>query len=214
MVGSFLVNCIKIYIIVTCLFAFYKLRRNWKIYKFLISMLLINATTEITNYFLLSVHLSIKVSTNINILITDALWLIILLKDYSINKAAKFFLAALSLFSMINFFFIERPHTLNSYTFIFGAFTYISAFIIKSFYMLKREYLAYFISNNYLLLLAPILYFFGLSFIFSFKDIPLAKVMIFTDIPLYTLIACFVNFIYYSLINIYIYRERKLQHDR
>ena len=114
------------------------------------------------------------------------------------------------LFSLSNILFIERLN-LNFYTFIIGALLYVSIFIYESYKQLNRENLNYFKTNNFILLIAPILFFLGMSIVFGFRNSGIKDVIIFNKIELYTLITFTVNIIYYTLINLFIFKERKLQ---
>ncbi|HLA56560.1 MAG TPA: hypothetical protein VK623_10690 [Flavobacterium sp.] len=115
-------------------------------------------------------------------------------------------------FSIINLLMFEGFSRFNFYTFIIGALLYIVLFIQDSFYRLKHEDFAFFQSNNYLLLFAPILLFLGLSFVFGFKSHSLNSTVIFGNVKLYGFIVCFVNIVYYVLINIYVNREKKMKY--
>ncbi|RDI13404.1 hypothetical protein [Flavobacterium sp. AG291] len=202
---------IPLYVLVTLFVALSKLKLKYVANKYLMIILLINGVTEISSAFLLYSGNSISLISTINIIITTCLWL--LLMDMWIKSRIVIIITIIAflLFSTINLFFIEGIWIFNKYTFIVGAFLYLIVFIVKSFNELKLEKFSVLLSNYYILVLSPIIYFFGFSFIFGFGDIPLAKVKVF-EVKLYTIIAFFVNIIYYTLINIYIYRERKFKH--
>jgi len=168
--------------------------------------------TEIFSTFLEYFNYSLGLTYSLSMIINGSLWLVLISEVFLNKKAASILLAAFLLFSIINLFFGEGLTNCNFNTFIVGAFIYISIFIYESFYQLKKENLSFFLSNNYLLLSSPILFFFGLSFVFGFKSRELAETTIFGNIRLYEFIIYFVNIIYYTLINIYIYREKRLKH--
>ena len=113
------------------------------------------------------------------------------------------------IFSIINWLAIEGSSGFNYYTFVVGAFLYLIFFIIESFYRLSKEDFAFFLANDFILLLAPILLFLGLSFMFGFKSKLVTSTMLFPNIKLYDAIVYFVNVVYYVLLNMYIYKERK-----
>ncbi|MEO7173972.1 hypothetical protein [Flavobacterium sp.] len=92
--------------------------------------------------------------------------------------------------------------------FIVGALFYLIFFLFLSFKQLRNENLAFFTNNNFILLFSPILFFIGFSFVFAFKNRNLNETILWEDISLYNLISYFINIIYYSLINLYIYKER------
>jgi hypothetical protein len=51
-----------------------------------------------------------------------------------------------------------------------------------------------------------------MSFMFSFKSHDLGETRVFADFKLYSFLQVFVNFIYYTLLNLYIYSEKRLSH--
>ncbi len=112
-------------------------------------------------------------------------------------------------FSLGNFLFIEGSK-LNYLTFILGALIYLMLFIFESFSQLKNENLSFFKSTTYFLLFAPVLFFLGFSFLFGFRNFDLRNTIVFGKTDLYTFICYFVNLVYYTFINSYIYKERKL----
>lgn len=114
------------------------------------------------------------------------------------------------LFAIVNFFFFDGVHKFNSYSFVTGALLYVLLFLYDSFGELKKENFNYFTSNNYLLIATPVLFFIGFSFIFGFKNKDIDKIEILGLFTIYNFISYFANITYYTLINIYIYREKKL----
>lgn len=127
----------------------------------------------------------------------------------SINRKiiSNVILCLFSLFSVVNFIIIEIADEYNYYTFVLGALLYVSLFIYESYKQLKEENLIYFLSNNYLLLFAPVYFFFGMGLLLGFKPLGVTKMLLFGQVTLYVFIVNIVCIAYYSLINIYIYRE-------
>ena len=91
-----------------------------------------------------------------------------------------------------------------------GALLYVLLFLHDSFGELKKENFNYFTSNKYLLVATPVLFFIGFSFIFGFKNTDIDKIEILGLFTIYEFISYFANITYYTLINIYIYREKRL----
>jgi hypothetical protein len=209
---QYLLKPIKVYVLLTFIFAILNFNRKIYSYKILLLILGVSIMTEIVNSFLLFNNKTIGFSTTISIIVTNALWIILLLK-YTIKiKSLKYILFFYFSFCIVNMFLVEGVGNFNYYTFLGGALLYIFLFIMESFYQLKKENFTFFQSNNYLLLFSPVLFFFGLSFVFGFKSKELAETIIFSNLKLYDFIIYFVNVIYYTLINIYIYREKRLKH--
>jgi hypothetical protein len=115
----------------------------------------------------------------------------------------------LSPFSVLLIFYWEGTKSLNNYSFVLGTFIYVISFILFSFKFLKQEKFSWLLSNNYLLLISPILFFLGHSFMFAFDSQSLYYTKLFKNINLYPIVSYFVSIIYYSLINLYIYKENK-----
>lgn len=150
-----------------------------------------------------------KVLYSISFIIYLSIWLVIITQVDELMSLRKIILSGFITFGFANLFFIEQSN-LNHLTFIIGALIYISLFLYFSYHQLNRENLSYFTQNEYLLLFTPVIFFFGFSFMFGFRNLEISNAIIYQNISLYTFIGYFVNLIYYSLANLYIYRERKL----
>jgi len=203
------INLIKITVLLTLAFALVKLDWKNRIHQIVISILSICMLTEIINSILVFNKVSINFTTSISQLVHHSLWLFLLHINTLHKKISKIALYAFILFGLINLFFGEGLHGFTYFTFIVGALIYIVIFIIETFNRLKQEDFTFFLSNNFLLLMAPLLFFFGLSFMFGFKSNDIMSSLIFGNIKLYTFIIYFVNIIYYSMLNIYIYKEKR-----
>lgn len=200
------------YVLLTIVFAMFTIEKNKLNNNYLLFILFICLITELSSAVLEYNHYPFDLVYSISIIIHISLWLIIISKQVLNKKVASIFLATFLLFSSINLFFGEGLVECNFNTFIVGALLYIILFIYESFYQLKKENFTFFKSNNYLLLFCPVIFFFGLSFVFGFKSKELAETIVFNKMALYDFIIYFVNIIYYTLINIYIYREKRLKH--
>lgn len=201
---------IKIIVALTLILSLYKLDIKNKTHRLLIIILTLCFITEMINSILIIYGKPIVLSMTIGIIFHHLFWLILLNKNVTFKRLYAFLILSFILFSFINLFRWEGLEKFNYYTFIAGAFIYIMTFVYESFYQLRRENFLFFLSNNYLLLSAPVIFLFGLSFMFGFKSREVTSNIVFWNIKLYDLIIYFVNIIYYSLINIYIYREKKL----
>lgn len=203
-------NIINSYIVIasiTVLILFVKKEQNY----FLVALLALAIINEFLTKFLITKNISYAVNTTIYLFIHNILWLLLLQRICYHRQVIKAALCGYILFGIFNFIAIEGITNFNFYTFIFGAFLYIALFIFESFYQLKQENFLFFLSNDYLLLCSPILFFFGLSFVFGFKSEQLAKTTVIGLLHLYDFIVLFVNIVYYTLIIVYIYREKKLR---
>jgi hypothetical protein len=167
-------------------------------------------STELISFLLLYLDKKINLLYSFSFLIHNGFWLLILIKKIVNIKIVVLFLTLYISFCVFNMFYIEGINVINFNIFIFGSLLYLISFIIYSFSKLKNEDLIFFQSDSFLLICVPLLFFLGLSLLFSFKSYSLFSVTIFKDVNLYKLLTHFVNIIYYTLINMYIYKERKL----
>ena len=175
-------------------------------------ILLMCFSMELTNSILRFHNKSIDLASTIGVVIHHGLWLFLLAKNAVFHKTAFLLLCGFLIFAITNFIFFYGTQEFNYYTFVVGAFLYIIIFIYESFYQLRQENFDFFLSNTFILLTAPVLFFFGYSFMFGFNSKNVTSYLLFGHLKLHTLISSFVNIIYYALIILYIYREKKLKH--
>lgn len=199
----------QLYIFITYTIALLFMHSKKSSHRLLFAIITISVATEILSLILTYIGVKTGLLYTVSVVMHNSLWLILLTKDFLIKKAVIILLLSFLLVSILNFLFYEGSINFNNYTFIIGAFLYIVIFIYESFYQLKYDNFSFFSSNNYILLFAPVLFFFGLSFIFGFKNKELAATVVYGKVELYSFIGSFVNFIYYTLINIYIYKEKQ-----
>lgn len=202
----YLINPIKIIVLLTFLVGLFFLKLKNPTHQKVLGILFICFVNEFVALILKAQGLPIDNLFNINIIIHNSLWLLII--GCFLNNT-KILCIAYIFFGFVNLLFFEGFSKFNYYTFVFGALLYTSIFIYLSFKQLKRENLSFFLSNDYILLFAPVLFFLGLSLMFSFKSKLLTSTYIFDGIKLYTFINYFVNIIYYFFISLYIYKEKK-----
>lgn len=186
---------------------FFYLKKTKKIV-WVVVICLINFLTDISTLMCIYSNKSFTTIYNINFMLHHFFWIYIL---FTFNRKFSFLhyvLVAFVVFALTNLFFIEKQ-SLNYYTFVVGALFYIVSFIVLSFYHLKNENLNYFTTNQYLLQTTPVVFFIGLTFIYAFRDSDMRNIIVYNNIDLYTFIAVIVNIIYYTLLNVYFFKERK-----
>lgn len=187
------------------------LRDKKKYYhKMVLLIIFIGLINEFLSAFLSFQGISIKINTNIYALVNSSLWIYILFKNFKNNFYLLLIIFYL-IFGVSNLIFMGNLVQFNVTNFIVGAIIYLIIFIIESYNHLKKENLNFFLCNNYILFSAPVLFFIGFSLMLSFRSKELTSCLILDDIKLYTLVGNFVNIVYYTLINIYILKERKSQ---
>ncbi|KAF2516684.1 hypothetical protein [Flavobacterium foetidum] len=203
-----IINPIKACVVITLLFGLWNLRRRIKMHRYLLYILFVVFFTELINSILVYNNRPIRIPFNISIIFHDIFWMLAFRENINRKKLANVILCLFALFSVVNFIIIEIVDEYNYYTFVLGALLYVSLFIYESYKQLKEENLMYFLSNNYLLLFAPVYFFFGMGLLLGFKPLGVTKMLLFGQVTLYVFIVNIVCIAYYSLINIYIYREK------
>ncbi|MFB9079305.1 hypothetical protein ACFFLS_01685 [Flavobacterium procerum] len=203
-----IINPIKACVVITLLFGLWNLRWKIKMHRYLLYILFVVFSTELINSILVYNNRPIRIPFNISIIFHDIFWMLAFRENINRKKMANIILCFFALFSVVNFIIIEIVDEYNYYTFVLGALLYVSLFIYESYRQLKEENLMYFLSNNYLLLFAPVYFFFGMGLLLGFKPLGVTKMLLFGQVTLYVFIVNIVCIAYYSLINIYIYREK------
>lgn len=204
---------IQLYVFFTCIVAFVFLDKEKLLNRLVLLMVSLLAITELAASVLIFHNTEIELLYSISMPIHNSLWIVALYLVNNRMRIIKYVLWFYTVFSAINFSLLEGKEAFNHYTFIVGAFLYLIIFIITSFGRLRTEDFSYFRSNHFLLLCAPILLFFGLSFVFGFNSIKLARTVVFNGMYLYQIIVLFVNIVYYSLLNLYVFKEKR-KHGR
>ena len=204
------VNFVKVIVYISFLNSILFLDKKKLINKWLIVIVSVCFFTEIFNSLLVVLKVSLGFFNTISIIFHNLFWIILLSLIFKF-KIQKIWFSIYLFICLINILFIQGFQKFNTYTFLFSAIIYLVILISKNINILRLEKLDIFKTNKYLLSLSPILFFIGLGLMFSFKSKTLVNLQIFNEIKLYTFINYFVNTIYYALINIYIFKERKLQ---
>lgn len=199
-----------VFILTYCVFLLYA-KRDRTENKLLFWCLSCGVLNEIITLILTINNYIPNFNSTLYIIINGFLWLLILQTVSAQKKLISISKVIFLTFAIINLLFIEGYKTFNSLTFIFGSLLYVVIFIYDSYLELKKENLDYFTANSYILIVAPVLYFIGFSFIFGFKDQKLNHIIIFDKIILYSFISYFANFFYCISITYYIYKENKLK---
>lgn len=203
------INPIKILAAIAFLYSFTLAGRHFVNHRLISVILFLCFTTEVVNSFLILYGLPNAAIMTVSMTIHNALWLVLLAHNLPHKRLIQFAIVAFLAFAISNAFFFQGPMRFNYYTFVVGGFFYIAIFIFESFVQLRKENFDFFFSNAYLLLFAPIFLFFGVSFMFGFDSREVTSAHIFPHIKLYDFIIYFVNIIYYSLILLYIRREKQ-----
>ena len=203
---------INFYLLFTLFFAVWKLDKAQTDNKLLLSLLALMVVTEIVciTSIINGYRSGISLAYNFSMPLHNIIWLYILYRNINMKLLTKFLGIVYLLFTVSTNLFQESLSEFNNYLMIVGAFIYLVLFITESFYELQKENFAFFTSNKFILLFSPILFFLGFSIGFGFQSSALLEKELF-GFKLYDLISHFVNIVYYSLMNIYIYNEKRIK---
>jgi hypothetical protein len=182
---------------------------NHKLVFYLISITLSN---EICTYLLIINDVKISFLTNIFVIINNTIWLYLIVKTIDLSKWFSKIPIIYFCAGVTNFLFIEGFFQFNQFTFLFGSIIYIFIFLYYIYHNLNCNNLELFKKNDFIMICSPVLFFLGLSLVFAFKNKKIDQILVLGTLKLYYFVNISVNIIYYTLINIYIYRERKQQH--
>lgn len=199
-------NHIRLYIVFTlilCSIFYVKKKEN----QYLLGILLLGVACEIVTAIFNSQPSINHSNVNVYFIFNSVLWFLIFYEVGHIKQKVIWTIVGYLIFSVINLGFIEKG--LNFNLLIVGSLLYLILFVIESFTQLNDENLSFFQSNKYLLLFCPVMFFLGLNFILAFKSTSISSTKIFWDITLYQLINYPVNIIYYTLINVYMFTEKR-----
>ncbi|AGC77538.1 hypothetical protein LX97_02266 [Nonlabens dokdonensis] len=195
-----------ILVVATFIVATIFLRRG-KLYLYLYGIIALNFLSEILAFIATVTQKFSFVSVyNLNFIFQPLLWLLLLGYILKSRKKAKILAISFLTFGLLNISFYEQMD-LNENTLLLGSFLYLGFFIWGHFKLIKDEVLNYFNSNRFILVSAPIILFFGISILFAFGDSGLRSTPMLGK-SLYYYIQFISNFIFYSLLILYIIKSR------
>lgn len=204
-------NLIQLLVLSTFGSVLVRYERGNVIHQTLLAILVVSLSNELVSYYYLIKGGTSPIFYSVSVLLHNSLWLFLLSRVAHLRQVILYTLVAYVAFAIFNLTLLEGTNSFNSNIFIVGAVFYLFLFIIESFHRLKLEQLSFFTNSNYILLCAPLLLFISLSFIFGFKSKTLYDVKIFGNVQLYEAITHFANIVYYTLINVYIFRRKTKQ---
>ncbi len=200
---------IQYVVFATCLHAFFGLSRKKEIHRYVLVILTFFSASEIISNYLDVCLITNKLNVNIATAVHSIMWLLIVKKSACFPSVVGGLTIAFTTFCLCNLFFIEGWQNFNIYSVILGAMLYLIIFLVESFYQLKKENFHFFFSNHFILLTSPILFFIGISVMIGFRSKALVSTIVFNNYNLYFTIITIANIVYYSLVNLYIYREKR-----
>lgn len=179
---------------------------------FLLLILTISLSNETLLIYNQQRPINIELCISLYIIFNAFFWFCILQKQLTYDKIFRYCMAFYLAFSLYIVFF-EGRLKINKITFVLGAFIYLAFVFFESFYQLKKENLSFFDSNRFIIIIAPVVFFFGFSLMFGFIKKEIRSTIVYHNINLYTFVSYYTNIIYYTIINIYIFKERKLRNE-
>jgi hypothetical protein len=205
---SEIVNPIKIVVLVTALHAWMRLdtRRRENAYLFVI--LCGALATETTNSVLSYAGRPFNMVVTAFAVVHHSLWLLLLGHILRYGRSMTLIAVGFIVFALANVLFLEGTSHFNYYTFVVGAFIYLMIFLYESSAQLRRENFDFFLCGSYLLIFAPVIFLFGFSLVFGFRSRQISSAMI-HGVKVFDIVSYFSNIVYYTMLNIYIHRQKK-----
>lgn len=176
-------------------------------HKIVIGILSISFVNECSIFVLANTGFPLKTSQSILLSLHQFLWLV-LISRYWKRHNRQTFLVGMAIFFAMDSFFIEGISNIACYTLVLTSLSYLIAFSVYCVKLLKDEKFDNFLSDRFILLSVPLLFFFGMSAILGFRSNPLSTTEI-HGIQLYKIVNFTANLLYYPLLLIYIYRQKK-----
>lgn len=202
------INPINVMVLLTFIHALFWLNPKKKVNIYLLIILFSGLFSEISYILLYSYNLKITYAHIVSTFMFHTFWLFILI-DYVTKKKLLLYLSYFFIFfSIVNFCFVIVSGKYNFYSFVLGSILYTLFFIKENYRQMKAELVEFFINDTYLLIFAPLMFMLGLSLILSFAKVEIVRAEMFWNVTLYELFVNLACLVYYSLINIYIYREK------
>ena len=202
------INPINVTVLLTIIHALLCLNRKKKINRYLLIILFTGLVSEISFIILESRNIKTTYFHMVSTFIFHTFWLFILKEHVTKKKLLLYLSYFFILFSIVNFCVVVVSGKYNFYPFVLGSMLYTLFFIKENYRQMKAESLQFFINNTYLLIFAPLMFMLGLSLILSYAKSEIVRAEVVFGITLYKLFVNLACLVYYSLINIYIYREK------
>ena len=202
------INPINVTVLLTIIHALLCLNRKKKINRYLLIVLFTGVVSEISFIIFESLNIKTTYVHMVSTFIFHTFWLFILKEHVTKKKLLLYLSYFFIFFSIVNFCFVIVSGKYNFYSFVLGSILYTLFFIKENYRQMKAESLQFFINDTYLLIFAPLMFMLGLSLILSYAKSEIVKAEVIFGITLYKLFVNLACLVYYSLINIYIYREK------
>lgn len=204
-----LLNPVRVLVLTTFFIVIFRYRKKTHEARFLRTILAASALHEVVAAAMIYHGISSRVLTNVYVFVHAVLWIRLLPRPKKFPAIMQGAAIGYILFATMNFFIGEGIDRFAFLNFIVGSIVYVTLFLLLSFRALDEERFSFFFSPLFLLLLAPVAFFIGMSLMFGFRSRELDSVELFAGYSLYEAVSTFGNFLYYGLILLFVYRERK-----
>jgi len=207
------ISFVQFFMVFTMVVVLWRYNREKTNHKLLLCILVVSVAYEITSTILIANRINHNLLFNSMTIMHHTLWLAILYNSTGKKRWFGILIVLYVIVVVLQAFVFLDPHKFYNYGFILGAVIYVMIFVYESLMNMLDENLSFF-STGMLLLAAPILLFISLSFLLAFKEIQLFDTIIAGKLTLYNCIIIFGNIICYTLITIYIFKDKKLDNAR
>ena len=137
---------IKVIVFLTFLHTIFGLQyKKNKTHLYLLIILMTCLLTELAIPLLRFYSVPTGIYITISVIIHHSAWLLILGENVIFKKLYFVLFISFYIFCFFNLFLLSGYDKFNYYTFVAGAFIYISVFIYESFYQLKKENFSFFL---------------------------------------------------------------------
>ncbi len=198
-------------VFVCFLFSFVKIDFGKREHRLLFLILSIDCLTELLARFSNITPQSQPIFVSFALASHQLLWILFIVQNLPTARRLTI-LAVCILFAGLDFFVIEGQKETNCYTVPFTSLVYLAIFCQFCFDWTNSEDVSVFNSNKFLLLCAPLLFFFGMSALLAFKNPTLSRLP-FGKLSLYNIVNFSGNIMYYSLVFIYLLRQKRQKND-
>ncbi len=206
------INVVNLTVLIAMILAFAWLDWRNKKHVLLLAIVFVMFATEAMFIICRHARVSNQIFLTLSVIVHAVLWHLVLAEAFRDRNLPRIPIAIFILFAVVNLLWFEGADSFNYLTFIAGSLLYISTLLTKSFSLLKKEELDFFLTNDFWLVGSPVAMFFGLSLVFAFKDLSASSYLILPGISVYQFMICVINLCYYAMIITFVHNEKKLRH--
>lgn len=201
---------LKYFVIVYILFSVVYFLSGKNHNKVLKLILILTAINLILSDVLVRYNIPIKFNNNVYLTLNSVLWLLIIGKEFN-KQMGCFMLSLFFIITITTYWHSNIFKAFNKLGFVLNSLMYVVLFIVVSYKNLIYDNVEFFKETKYILLFSPVPFFLGMSLLWGFKTNFFSEYKLIENLTLYNFINFIVNIIFYSLINLYVYKKRKVK---